>query len=58
VAGHVEHHAADDDAVLPVLDGAEARAVERDLLLGIAAVPHRLIVPRWQSASMWVEATP
>src|SRR5204863_2207776 len=34
------------DAVLPVLDGAEARAVEGDLLLGIAAVPHRLIVPR------------
>src|SRR5262249_41000558 len=46
VTGDVEHHAAGEDTVLPVLDGAEPGAVEADLLLGIAAVPHRLLVPR------------
>ena len=46
VARHVEHHAARDDAVGPVLDRAERRSLEGDLTLGIAAVPHRLAVPR------------
>src|SRR3989475_7713293 len=32
-------------AIGPVLDRAEGRAVERDLLPGVAPVPHRLIVP-------------
>src|SRR4029077_15149594 len=41
----VEQDAAGDDAVLPVLDGAEARAVEADLLLGVTAVPHGVVVP-------------
>src|SRR6185503_10157708 len=34
MAGDVEHDAAGDDALLPVLDGAEAGPVEGDLLLG------------------------
>src|SRR5262249_5158064 len=42
---HVQHHAAGDDAVGPVLDAAEGSALERDLLLGITAVPHALLVP-------------
>src|SRR5262245_32749664 len=46
VPRHVEHHAARDDAVGPVLDRAKGRAVERDLALRITAVPHRLLVPR------------
>src|SRR2546425_247474 len=44
MAGDVEHHAAGDDTVGPVLDRAEAGAVEGDLLLRIAAVPHGLLV--------------
>src|SRR5262249_33655636 len=42
---HVQHDPAGDDAVGPVLDGAERRPVEGDLLLRIAPVPHRLVVP-------------
>src|SRR6266581_2010225 len=41
----VEHHAARDDAFGPVLDRSEPRALERDLLLRVAPVPHRLLVP-------------
>src|SRR4029077_6988792 len=41
----VEQDAAGDDAVLPVLDGAAPGAVEADLLLRIAAVPHGVVVP-------------
>src|SRR2546425_4861665 len=45
MARHVEHHPPCEDAIGPVLDRAEGRAVERDLLPGVAPVPHRLIVP-------------
>jgi len=41
----VQHHPAGDDALAPVLDRAEGRSVEGDLLLGIAAVPHAALVP-------------
>ena len=46
VARHVQEDPARDDALGPVLDGAEGGPVERDLLLRIAPVPHRLLVPR------------
>ena len=46
VTGHVEDHPARDDAVAPVLDGAERRPVEGDLALGVTAVPHPALVPR------------
>src|SRR5438876_6600356 len=42
---HVEQHAAGGDAVAPVLDCAEARAVTGYLLRRIAAVPHAVVVP-------------
>src|ERR1700730_16453001 len=45
MAWDVEHHTARDDALGPVLDGAERRPVEGDLLLRIATIPHALVVP-------------
>ena len=46
MARDVQHHAARDDAVGPVLDRPERRPVEGDLLPRVAPVPHRLVVPR------------
>src|SRR5262245_21613667 len=46
MARHVEHDSTGDDAVGPVLDGSEGRPVEGDLLLRVAPIPHRLVVPR------------
>src|SRR4030088_3424789 len=45
MAWNVEHHAARDDALGPVLDGAELGPVEGDLLLRDATIPHALAVP-------------
>ena len=45
VPWNIEHDRAGHDALGPVLDGSEPRALERDLFLRVAPVPHRLVVP-------------
>src|SRR5262245_6020040 len=45
MARDIEHDGAGHDALGPVLDRPEPGALERDLLLRIAPVPHRVVVP-------------
>ena len=44
--GHVEQHAARDEAVTPVLHPAKGRPIARDLFGRVAAIPHAVVVPR------------
>ena len=45
VAGHVEQDALGDDAPVPVGDVAEVGALGGDLDVGVAALPHAVLVP-------------
>src|SRR6267143_1369140 len=45
VPRNIEHDSAGHDALGPVLDGSEPRALEGDLFLRVAPVPHRVVVP-------------